>query len=200
MVKINQQEVDLEQNPSEWPQIDQLKKQIKPYQDFWQLVADWERCKRHWESAVLRSLVPDDVEKDHKTMRSTCARLDNLFVRDKLPKPGALAKAILKEIEEFKKKLPIIRALCTEGLQARHIEQIKIVLDMDTYTGEESLSGLMIEEGHKDKLEDIADTAYKEYTNEKILKQMYEAWEPLEFTPSDCKGTYKLGGDSIELI
>lgn len=200
MVKINQQEVDLEQNPSEWPQIDQLKKQIKPYQDFWQLVADWERNKRHWESAVLRSLVPDDVEKDHKTMRSTCARLDNLFVRDKLPKPGALAKAILKEIEEFKKKLPIIRALCTEGLQARHIEQIKIVLDMDTYTGEESLSGLMIEEGHKDKLEDIADTAYKEYTNEKILKQMYEAWEPLEFTPSDCKGTYKLGGDSIELI
>jgi len=49
-------------------------------------------------------------------MRSTCARIDNLFQRDKLPKPGALAKTILKEIEEFKKKLPIIRALCTEGL------------------------------------------------------------------------------------
>jgi hypothetical protein len=49
-------------------------------------------------------------------MRSTCARLDNLFQRDKLNKPGGMAKSILKEIEEFKKKLPIIRALCTEGL------------------------------------------------------------------------------------
>ena len=58
----------------------------------------------------------------------------------------------------------------------------------------------MVEEGHKDKLEDIADTASKEFTNEKILKTMFRDWEPLEFTPSDCKGTYKLGGDSIELI
>ena len=74
------------------------------------------------------------------------------------------------------------------------------MLDIDTYTGEESLSALMVEEGHKDKLEDIADTASKEFTNEKILKTMFRDWEPLEFTPSDCKGTYKLGGDSIELI
>jgi dynein heavy chain len=29
---------------------------------------------------------------------------------------------------------------------------------------------------------------------------MFNDWEPLEFTPMDCKGTYKLGGDSIELI
>ena len=108
--------------------------------------------------------------------------------------------AILKEIEDFKKKLPIIRALCTEGLQARHIEQIKIVLEMENYTGEESLSSLVTEDGHKDKLEDIADTASKEFSNERILKNMFRDWEPLEFTPSDCKGTYKLGGDSIELI
>lgn len=134
-------------------------------------------------------------------MRSVCARLEAIFNRDKsTSKPGGIAKTILKEIEDFKKKLPIIRALCTEGLQARHIDQIKIVLDMDNYTGEESLSTLVTEDGHKDKLEDIADTASKEFSNERILKNMFRDWEPLEFTPSDCKGTYKLGGDSIELI
>jgi dynein heavy chain len=201
MVKINQQELDLEATPTEWPQIDQYKKAIKPYQELWQLVADWERSKYHWTMSVLRSLVPDEVEKEHKTMRSVCARLDAIFSRDKATqKPGGLAKLILREIEEFKTKLPIIRALCTEGLQARHIEQIKIVLDTDNYTGEESLSSFSIEPWHKDKLEDIADTASKEFSNEKILKNMFKDWEPLEFTPMDCKGTYKLGGDSIELI
>jgi hypothetical protein len=29
---------------------------------------------------------------------------------------------------------------------------------------------------------------------------MFSDWEPLEFTPSAQKDTYKLGGDSIELI
>jgi dynein heavy chain, axonemal len=53
---------------------------------------------------------------------------------------------------------------------------------------------------HKDALEDIADTASKEFSNEKILNQMFADWEPLEFTPSVQKDTYKLGGDSIELI
>jgi dynein heavy chain len=29
---------------------------------------------------------------------------------------------------------------------------------------------------------------------------MFADWEPLEFSPSEHKDTYKLGGDSIELI
>ena len=29
---------------------------------------------------------------------------------------------------------------------------------------------------------------------------MFEDWKPLEFTPNPQKDTYKLGGDSIELI
>jgi hypothetical protein len=52
----------------------------------------------------------------------------------------------------------------------------------------------------KNELEEIADTAQKEYSNEKILDVMFSDWAPLEFTPSVQKDTYKLGGDSIELI
>jgi hypothetical protein len=37
---------------------------------------------------------------------------------------------------------------------------------------------------HKEALEDIADTATKEWQNEKALNQMFLDWEPLEFTPS----------------
>lgn len=36
----------------------------------------------------------------------------------------------------------------------------------------------------KNELEEIADTAQKEYSNEKILDVMFADWVPLEFTPS----------------
>lgn len=67
-VKINAQEADLETTQSEYPQIDQCKKQIKPYQELWELVRDWSSSKNLWETAVLKTLNPDDVEKEHKRM------------------------------------------------------------------------------------------------------------------------------------
>jgi len=105
-------------------------------------------------------------------------------------------------VTSFKKNLPVIRALCTEGLQERHIDQIVGKLECGPLDGTESLSKFLIfkADEHKDALEDIADTASKEFSNERILKQMFADWEPLEFSPSEHKDTYKLGGDSIELI
>jgi flagellin-like hook-associated protein FlgL len=68
--------------------------------------------------------------------------------------------------------------------------------------GDESLNRFLTFSAseHKDELEEIADTATKEYSNEKILDSMFTDWQPLEFTPNAQKDTYKLGGESIELI
>lgn len=74
-------------------------------------------------------------------MRATALRLEGIFGRDKLPKPLSVAKSISVDVELFKKKLPLIRALCTEGLQDRHTRLIKAVLEQTTnFTGDEPLS------------------------------------------------------------
>ena len=94
----------------------------------------------------------------------------------------------------------MIRALCTEGLQQRHIDQIVATLECGELDGTESLYKFLTFQAadHKDALEEIADTATKEFTNEQTLKTMFSAWEPLTFAPIELKGTYKLGGDCIE--
>lgn len=73
-------------------------------------------------------------------MRADANRLSGYFEREKITKPLSVAKNLFVEIDQFKKKLPIIRALCTEGLKERHISQIVKILDMNSYTGEESLT------------------------------------------------------------
>jgi hypothetical protein len=56
--------------PSEYPQIDVCKKQIKPFEELWALCRDWTVSSAIWQQAVLKTLNPDDVEKDHKRMFS----------------------------------------------------------------------------------------------------------------------------------
>ncbi len=135
-------------------------------------------------------------------MRTAIVRLVQVFEVAKQSKPLTVAKTLETEINNFKKNLPVIRALCAEGLKERHTAQIVAKLDSGELTGEENLNKFLLfkADEHKDTLEEIADTATKEYGNEKILNQMFVDWEPLEFTPSAQKDTYKLGGDSIELI
>lgn len=41
MTKINEQEADLEFNITEFPLIDECKVQIKPYEDLWALVREF---------------------------------------------------------------------------------------------------------------------------------------------------------------
>jgi hypothetical protein len=94
MLKINAQEQDLEMTPSEYLQIDQCKKSIKPFQDLWELVRDWTASKNIWETAVLKTLNPDEVEKEHKRMRTAGVRLVAFFEIAKQSKPCGVAKQL----------------------------------------------------------------------------------------------------------
>jgi len=49
-------------------------------------------------------------------------------------------------------------------------------------------------------LEEIADTATKEFSNEKTLATMKKDWEPIEFVTKEMRSTYILEGENIELI
>jgi hypothetical protein len=49
MQHINEQEVDLEMEPGEYPIIEDLKKQIKPYQELWDLFHEYkEKFEEAW--------------------------------------------------------------------------------------------------------------------------------------------------------
>ena len=76
MVKINEQEVDLELPVTEYPDIDLCKKQLKPYEELWDLIRDSQKyLVLQWKSNPITSLVPDDVEREHKRMMGLANKL-----------------------------------------------------------------------------------------------------------------------------
>ena len=108
MVKINEQEVDLELPVTEYPDIDLSKKQLKPYEELWDLIRDSQKyIAQQWKSNPITSLVPDDVEREHNRMMGLANRLQGVFERDKITKPKELAKT---ELEKIKNSEPMKEA------------------------------------------------------------------------------------------
>lgn len=114
---------------------------------------------------------------------------------------------MLNNLNDFKKFLPIIRALCNPGLKERHKDQIVALIkgndDCKDIANQrlDNFKQLNIEQ-YKNELEEISDTASKESGNETTMKTMKTDWKELEFTckPVPDKDSYILEGGAIEKI
>ena len=159
-------------------------------------------------------------------MYSISTQLDNTFEMMNLEKPQGVAKHVKSILVELKPGMPIIAALCTEGIKDRHwkkiykklnIDEASQVLDPEQYDGktqykddinlDEIIYRIKEKNSSKDafkettnELDMIADTASREFKNENILKGMHSEWEPAEFSCKEYKGTYILDGEAIEII
>jgi hypothetical protein len=70
----------------------------------------------------LKDLNPEEVESDHKSMLKDANRLARDFETAKIPKAQTVASTMAKKLTDFKPYIPVIRSLCNQGLQPRHIE------------------------------------------------------------------------------
>lgn len=52
----------------------------------------------------------------------------------------------------------------------------------------------------KDSLEEIADTAYKQFKNETMLNDMKTDWNEVDFTCKEWKSSFILDGEAVEVI
>lgn len=53
-----------------------------------------------------------------------------------MTRPAKIAGEMKAGLDGFRKSIPIIRALRTEGIQNRHITEIRKIIGISTYTGE----------------------------------------------------------------
>lgn len=125
-----------------------------------------------------------------------------------MPKPKAVANRMYRELMDFKEFVPIIRSLCNEGLQDRHIDLIfmEMKINKNHYKKLEEMSitdlkGFGVVD-YREKLDEISDCASKEFANKNTMAKMKEEWEELSF---DCKmlpgkDSYILNGEAVEAI
>jgi len=68
----------------------------------WELVRDWNKAQQEWTNSNLKTLNPDEVEKEHKRMRVGAMRLLHQFEAAKMQKVAKLVEGVKNEIESFK--------------------------------------------------------------------------------------------------
>ena len=203
MGEINQMELDLDDPPTEYPDIDKFKLDIKPFEELWSIVKIQTAKLALWQEGPLLQLDPEEVEKDHKFIYQTAMKLVNRFNTSipKMPKPEKVAKDIVEEMSKFREYIPVIRSICNPGLKDRHFDEIRVLIEKRIEKNEKlrTLQQLKIEK-YKDKLEEISETASKEFSNERTLNKMNDDWAPMAFLCKEYRGSFILEGEAIELI
>jgi hypothetical protein len=73
----------------EYPVIDELKPQIKMYEELWTLYIKYSKLSQLWLSGPIKSLIPAEVIDEHKGMYRLATRLASKFeqTNPKLTKP-----------------------------------------------------------------------------------------------------------------
>ncbi|CAK9112546.1 Dynein axonemal heavy chain 1 (Axonemal beta dynein heavy chain 1) (Ciliary dynein heavy chain 1) (Heat shock regulated protein 1) (HSRF-1) (hDHC7) [Durusdinium trenchii] len=151
----------------------------------------------------LFSLEPEAVDATANSLAKRAMKLQGFFESQNLQAPVFVAKKIKKEADTFKQYLPLIHALCNPGLRPRHWEEISEVVhfamerdsaftlsrvvDMDVAT-------------HLTALQEISDSASREYGLEKTLESIYEQWQPVNFELKAWKDTetYIVAGSTVD--
>ena len=208
-VDINQQEEIIGFDPTEFDQVAKLQKDIKPFDELWSLYLEYYEKSKEWRTVAFCNLNPDDVSKDHKTMFNTSNKLKNTFERSKMPSPGKVADTVNKNLNDWRKFLPVISAVCTEGLKDRHWERIFKTLGPGVDTKEAvnfkainrifEPASVEVKKLTED-LEEAADTAAKEYKNETMMRGMKDDWKEVNYTCKKWKDSFILEGEAVEEV
>ena len=201
---VNQKEELLGWDASEFEILLEGVAKLEPYEKLWTLASEFTKAHHQWMRGPLFPLEPEKVDQEANGMWRAAFRLQGQFGED-LPEPCSVAVAIKSQLDTFKQRLPLLHALCSPGLRPRHWEEISSIVGflMEPETTH-TLARIIDMELTKflPQLQEISDSAAKEYSIEKLLDSMLKEWQPLEMETKDWKdtGTCILAGQSLEDI
>lgn len=139
-------------------------------------------------------------------MYTAAIKLVNEFKNEKTLK--GLADKQVNEIALFRKDMPLINIFCNKGFKERHWQEInEVISSTQVIVGPDYNTKLryLIEQNvtnYMTQLEEISETATKEYNIESILNKMYADWEEIyaEVKPWKSTGTFTVSGSAVEEI
>ncbi len=176
---INHEEQLLGYAKSEFLTIDQCAKTLTMLETFWNSIFEWTNEFKRCESTVIFKL---DIDKIEERISRYCSNIFMSIIEFRSMgllnnDPIQLAEKILNEIEVFKGDFKLVKYICHEGLRPRHWKQINDYLAENRLDVKLEPSGVYYMSTLKDMnlhyleqgLSEIADTAAKEYANERQL-------------------------------
>ncbi len=211
---IHEKELKLGWEETEFENYEKCTEELAPYEKLWTLAFEHLKAQSEWMKGPLFKLDAEKVESQAIQMSSLAFKLAVTFGGEGLVAPEAVAAQIRTELDGFKKNLPLVSALCNEGLKDRHWDEIKdlenngqaLGFDLNPRgSGKDITLKRVLDYGILDFVEqigEIADNASKEWQIEKSLGEQKEEWAPIicEFKEWKDTGTYILGGGTVDEI
>jgi dynein heavy chain len=188
---MNSKESLFDMDVNEYDQLSKISRQFQPYADLWITAHDWINWYDSWMHDPFETLNATQMQDDVKRAELTINKCVNTF--KEMPSILTIAKTVQKRIHEFKPNVPLIVSLRNPGLRERHWKEISKATGMELIVGK-TINALtdvfefkLIE--HLDQINKESEVAAKEYTIEKALKDMKEAWEDVKFEIRSYKNT-----------
>ena len=77
--QINGKQAAVEWTEEEFPLLQQIDKQLKPFDEFWKTFAELARCEEYWYQTPVCELEPDEIKTQFKRLNGAVNRLENEF-------------------------------------------------------------------------------------------------------------------------
>ena len=182
----------------------QCKSLIKPFEEFWKTYAELAKNEQLWMTTPVHELNAEEIQSQFRKLNGSMNKLEAFFTTTvKNTRLMNIASSRKAWLMKFQKKIPVIRALTTQGLKLEHIYKMSKRINMGDKTDitKQNLESMDEAEKHIQYLDQEADFANKQFTMLKNMNEMKEAWKPLTFDTMEWKGvSYILTGEAKELI
>ncbi|XP_073976967.1 dynein heavy chain at 16F isoform X2 [Rhodnius prolixus] len=201
LLKNYQKRCQVEINPFEL--LDKVTMDVSLRSSLWNTKTDLRESVKYWKSLNFNSINVDEMQ------QVLAKYFKNISQFEKYLPPSNLVKALKKEAEDMRNKIPVIAALRNPNLKERHWESIGNLLNVKI-AEEQAITLLFFEKRNiyvpeiATKLMGISAQATSESVLETLLIKVEDVWRTYEFTVvphKDSADVSILGGiDELQVV
>ena len=187
---INEQEEIFGWNPTVNPTVETNLKGLEPYETLFKACHETQENIHSWLHGPIHDLNPEKVENDVDTAWRTAYKAQKAWSEN--ANMLVLATAMKDQVGKFKPNVPLVTILCNGGLRDRHWDAFSDIVGFSIKPHERTSLQDMVEkklEPYFPKMEEVSESASKEYSLEKNLDKQLSEWQEMEFVMSPWRDT-----------
>jgi dynein heavy chain len=188
----------------DYDELEEVIDEFKPFHHLWHAACEYKHNEEEWTTGALTSLSAPDIEQFIDEEYKDSYKMFKAF--EGQTEPQKVADSFRKEIQAFKKNMPVISALCQEAIEPVHFQQLFEEMECEPEDGDQYTLQWLLDQGvlkHIEVVETISTQAQKQYSLKQTMKTMKGEWKEMdmETLPYKETGTYLIKGtDDIQAL
>lgn len=201
---INKDEHLLQLDISSFPVLQEMVEKMTPIEVLWKTVYQFEVSYDTWYYGPFQMLNAELIREEVDTMYKALVKLTKQLVTN--PQAKRIAEQGRIRVDKFRVYLPILDAICCQGMQDRHWQQLSDELGEPINSTLYTTLGAMIDVGVQRiaaQLEAVSTSAGNEFELNMQLANMQEEWADISFELNEYRDseTYILSSlDDIQTL